>query len=221
MAEFKAGFVDTPEIIEASAFRAGPIRKALSMIAFQGYDLELGLPRKDRSQITHIAQQRGVREFCPRDIAERFGDDAQTEHTLTKDGGALFFTLRNKGMGRVDAYGWTRLKEEAHLPHCETTSAYRLSKEITGKGLGAAFVRAVVDVSSQRGLDKIGLETWSTNGAAVGAYLAAGATLAWTEEGTRPTLDEDKQVLPDGRRQDARLFMQFAHTLGGPLMPRF
>jgi ribosomal protein S18 acetylase RimI-like enzyme len=64
------------------------------------------------------------------------------------------------------------------------------------------------------GLDKVGLETWGSNTAAVRTYVKAGAQLVTTKDDLCPTLVDDPKIpkTADGQRSDVRQFMRFPQT---------
>jgi phosphoglucosamine mutase len=178
---------------------------ALSLLREAGYEVVTGLRREDVPAVTAIAGQDGVREFCPKDLSKRFGDEEMAEEWQTK--GRFFFQLRRVGQAELAGYGWTGPEPCAELPDCENTFAIRVNEADGGKGLGALFTRAIISGSKLR-MGKIGLETWASNVAAVKSYERAGAIVVERKPDTRPTING-----PAGSTvQDTRLFMYFPQT---------
>lgn len=195
--------------------------QALRHLKLVDYMVAAGVCREDVPAITEIANQEGVREFCPRDAKERFVSERSMEKWLGKNGGRGMFLLKNIGTQAIEGFGWVGKEKCEELPRCETTFAIRLHERAAGarKGVGTAFTTAIV--SGAMALHKargIGLETWASNAGAVNAYINAGATVVKArsidKDGkliTRPTLDENFASM-NGERPDTRLFMEFERT---------
>lgn len=213
MAELPTTFSETllpllPETLD----KAG--REALLELDQKGFEVVRGLRRADVPDIIAIANQIGVQEFCPRDIRERFGDEAMTEDWLAKR--RVFFQLRSKlGETSLVGYGWTGPEAYREMPDCQTGFAIRLSEAVAGQGLGRLFTLAIVSASMALGMRKIGLETWQSNIGAWKTYQYAGAVLdnAVSRPDTRATIAErTTQRIRRRQRDDVRLFMRFAQT---------
>lgn len=186
--------------------------EAVKTLADKGFEVVAGVRRADVPEITAIANQDGVREYCPNDLATRVGDEPMMETWLTKNGGRGAFILRRIGKTSVSGYGWVGQEENRNLPKCESTFAIRIDEAEGGKGLGSLYTTAIVAGSAALyGAKKIGLETWGSNTSAVRAYLKAGAELVTTKDDMRPTLTPTAHET-SGMRRDVRLFMQFTHT---------
>lgn len=187
-------------------------QKAIGQLHIEGFEIEAGLRRQDVADITEIAGQEAVREFCPNDLEKRFGDEPMAEAWLAKNGGRGVFLLRHIGSRALAGYGWTGAGTCQELPDCETTFAVRLSEKFAGRGLGTPFTTAIVAGSvALFEARRMGLETWASNTAAVRTYVKAGAQFVTTSDAVRPTLHPAPNDT-DGQRRDARLFMAFPQT---------
>lgn len=210
MASFPTTFVAehipiTPGLLEDEG------AEAMDRLQHAGFEVVAGLRRAEVPEITAIAKQEGVREFCPRDLTKRFPDEETVEYAwLPKNGGRAVFLLRR--LGKIAGYSWTGQETCPELPECETTFAIRLHEDMAGKGLGAPYTSVTVFASmALYNARKIGLETWGSNGGAVSSYVKAGARLVRVKDDMRPTLHPAANET-DGMRRDTRMFMQFPQT---------
>lgn len=187
-------------------------QRALGQLHIEGFDVEVGLRRRDVADIAAIANQEAVREFCPNDLEKRFGDEQMAEAWLAKNGGRGVFLLRHMGERALAGYGWTGAEITPELPDCETTFALRLSEEVAGRRLGTPFTTAIVSGSmAVFGTTRTGLETWASNTRAVRTYARAGTQLVTSRDDKRPTLRPAPNET-EGMRRDTRLFMVFPQT---------
>jgi hypothetical protein len=191
---------------------------ALATLAHKEIIVVSGLVEADVPQITAIAGQTGVREFCPKDMGKRFPDAETIASDWLPKGRGAFLALDAANDGRIVGYGWTGPELCDELPDCETTFAVRLCEEVAGRGLGAPFTTLIVAGSmALHGAEKIGLETWGSNAAAVRSYVNAGAQLVRTRDSERETQNPDQADRIDGKgrmlRRDTRLYMQFPQTM--------
>ena len=200
---YPTGFTETLEPIQLGT-------QALDQLAREGFEVTAGVRRADVAPIANIAGQLAIREFCPKDQASRFPDEAAFMRWFNKPGGRGMFVLRRGD--DIAGYGWTGTEPCEQLPACETTFALRLNGQFAGRGLGAPFTAAILTGSMALfGARRIGLETWASNTAAVKTYLKAGASLVTTQDGERPTL-APTPCETDGKRRDVRLYMHFPQT---------
>ncbi|HVS58826.1 MAG TPA: GNAT family N-acetyltransferase, partial [Candidatus Saccharimonadales bacterium] len=187
-------------------------QRALGQLHIEGFEVEVGLRRQDVADITEIAGQEWVREFCPNDLDKRFGDEQMVEAWLAKNGGRGVFLLRHVGERALAGYGWTGAEATPELPDCETTFAVRLNEQYAGNGLGTPFTTAIVSGSmAVFGACRTSLETWASNASAIRTYTRVGAQLVTTRDDRRPTLRPAPNET-DGMRRDVRLFMVFPQT---------
>jgi hypothetical protein len=191
--------------------------EAIEMLATKGFEVVSGVRREDVPQIAAIAGQTSVREYCPKDLKTRFGNEALMEAWLRKENGPEIgrgmFLLRLAGAEKIAGYGWTGYEPCDELLDYPLTSAFRLHEDMQGQHLGTPFTNTIIAATPAL-FDRraIGLETWGSNGPAVSTYLRAGAALIRTRDGKRPTLKTEMQDA-NGERQDVRLFMGFKRTL--------
>ena len=181
---------------------------AMRELKQKGFEVTAGLRQADLADIRAIAGSEAVREYCPNDVAARFGSDAMTEEWLS--GGKAGFLLRQIGSGALAGYGWTGPKASPQVPGGDTTFAIRLSPDFAGQHLATPFTATInAGTLALYGRHRqIWLETWGSNERAVHTYLNAGAELVATQDGERPTLHPATNE-PDGMRRDTRLSMQF------------
>jgi len=212
MASFPTGFVNRVEILEPGIGERGDA--ALTRLHEKGYAIGLGMTEYYAGAVGVMGYQRSIREYCPKDCTEkRFGTLSSTEKWLKKNGGRAPFLLLKDGQ-RLAAYGWSGVEPCDELPDNPITTAYRVSEEFQGKGLGKDFTQVVV--SGTRALyapeEGIGLETWKSNHAA-GMYEKVGFTLVHQGESEyRPTLDP---AALNGKVLDQRLYMSYPDALLG------
>lgn len=228
-AEFPTTFTETPQLVMPTDVRPN-MSTIIDGLISSGYGLVAGLRREDVEDITRIAGQPGVREFCPKDLRQRWTDEAAAEKQLAKDGGRGVFRLvrlldhLDPINGDTVGYGWTGKSgddERAKLPLCENTFAIRLDAAVAGQGLGKRFTGGIVAGSMALfGARNIGLETWASNVGAVKSYFAAGAEFVAAQNDERETLDYDVACRDESRngeyvayRPDTRYFMQFPQSM--------
>jgi hypothetical protein len=179
-----------------------------------GYQVSVGLRRIDVADITRIANQPGVGEYCPSDALSRFSDPDTTRQWMEEKGGRAMFLLRDTAAyHRIAGYGWVGPGRVPEIPGTALTFAVRLDAAHGGKGLGKLFTQSIVEgARANYRASSIGLETWASNGAAGTSYLRAGAILLGMRTGRRSTLDPRLQD-DQGKVQDTRLFMRFPHPI--------
>jgi len=185
-------------------------RTALSALEKAGYTVSVGLRAKDLPEFQAIANQDGVREYCPEDLDRRFGSLDKMKQWQER--GRLVFQLRKIGELSLVGYGWTRNEKCPQLPDCDTTFAVRLSKEVAGQGLATLLTTVIVSGSMAQGLRRIGLETWASNIAACKTYQRAGAKLQHEEPGKRLTIIKSGGRIRRRQIADIRRFMSFTQT---------
>jgi len=213
MTNFPTTFADKPVHLQRNGFYDIQSNDALRQLSEIDLVVVAGITPADVPQMANIATQDGVREFCPKDIASRWGDVNMAEAQLKKGGGRAAFLLKEVLTDAVAGYGWTGHEPCDELPGYPVTFAVRLHEDYRGKHLAAPFSRVIVAGSmALYGARGIGLETWASNTGAVRSYLASGAELVTTRDDVRPTLKPEPGDI-DGKRRDVRLFMKWPHTL--------
>lgn len=214
MAQFPHSFTESPTLLTTGIRETNP--NGLGTLVDKEYVVLAGLSRYFAGAISSMAAQQHIREYCPRDTSpRRFATQETTEQWLGKDGGrGVFLLARHLGEDglRLAGYGWTGLQQnEEHVPSGQTTFALRIGQEDLGRGLAAPFSRAIIDGSAELyGAKDIWLETWGSNGRAVGSYEKAGFVRVVEKEAVRPTLVEG-----GGEVSDIRVYM----TLPNDLLP--
>jgi hypothetical protein len=175
----------------------------------QGYEIHTGLTSEYADQILVMSHEGAIREYCPKDSAERFTDREAAEHWMAK-GRAMFLLLkRGEGGLQLAGYGWSGPGNNAHVPDGRTTFALRIGETGQGQGLAAPFSWLVIDVSAAMyGLKDFWLETWGSNGAAVHIYHKLGFITVAEASGHRPTAD-------GSQAEDTRIYMELPNRLLG------
>ena len=205
---FPATFTNALRALEPSELdQAGTA--AIEKLRQRGFEVVVGVTLADVPYITEIAQQQAVREYCPKDLTQRFGDSEMMTAWLGKNGGRAMFLLRDVEHHVVRGYGWTGLGTCEELPDYTTTFGVRLDERVSGQGLGTPFVTTILSGSTALfGAQRVWGETWGSNVGAVKTYLKLGAKLVSVKDDWRPTLTTTPSVV-DGKRQDIHLLMTF------------
>ncbi|HTH72702.1 MAG TPA: hypothetical protein VL737_05060 [Candidatus Pristimantibacillus sp.] len=210
MPELPIRFVD--ELIPLDSLPLDPagIDASIAMRE-RGYEVFLGLRPDEWRQVNALARQRGIQEFCPNDLLQRFGDEEMSDNWV----GQLnaFFQLRKIGGSAMHGYGWTDPEYHDTLPDCDNQFAVRLSEELAGQGLGKLFTAAIISGSMALGVRRIGLMTWEDNIAAWKSYEKAGAELITSKPSQRMTIVSSGRRIRRRQITANRLHMQFTQTL--------
>jgi ribosomal protein S18 acetylase RimI-like enzyme len=119
----------------------------------------------------------------------------QTEH-IARNGAIYYAVNGDKVVGWCDAFPFEslRFKHRASL-------GMGIIPEYRGQGIGTKLVHAVIDHCRKMGLEKIDLEVYTTNTAAVALYKKLG----FVEEG----LKRKNRKLEDGTYFDIHLMAKF------------
>lgn len=175
---------------------------AIETLAEKGLVVLLGLSPELLGQISKLALQPHIREYCPRDCsAERFGDRESAQKWLSR-GHALFLLAKKHTDGwQVIGYGWSGPKTVEEVPGGQVTFALRLGQDGLGQKLSVPFSQAIIGATVAL-FDASGLwlETWSSNAGAVHVYKELGFKKVAQKDSKRPTVDS-------GDVDDTRLFM--------------
>lgn len=174
-------------------------------LASKGYEVWAGLTPEYAAQITHMAQEPSICEYCPNDSNSRFTDKAAAERWLAKGRGAFLLMKRGHDDLILAGYGWSGPEASKHVPDGETTFALRISKPYQGQGLAAPFASAIINTSANLyGATNFWLETWQSNSGAVHVYHKIGFTDVDNAAAERST--KDGVIVPD-----TRLYMTLAN----------
>jgi ribosomal protein S18 acetylase RimI-like enzyme len=174
-------------------------QEIIQQLAAQNYEVHLGLTPEFAAAIAVIAEQSSIREYCPRDRAERFKNRTVTEEWLSK-GRAVFLLLRRTDEGelQIAGYGWSGRGTSPEVPGGETTFALRINETDQGHGLSAPFAKLILSATTALyGAPYLWLETWASNGGAVHVYHKLGFATVTEKPGDRPTAVG--QTVPDVR----------------------
>jgi len=181
---------------------------ALQQLADQGYGLYYGLTKQYAEAIIAMALEADIREYCPRDSAERFASLEATQQWLGKKRG-MFLLLANSAGGQLElaGYGWAGAETSAEVTGGQTTFAVRIGQKHQGNGLATPFCRLIVDgAATMYGGRDFWLETWGSNGGAVHIYHKLGFETVAEKAAERPTAD-------GSRVDDVRVTMKLANEL--------
>lgn len=180
---------------------------AAAKLAAQGYEVHHGLTPAFADQILAMSQQPSIREFCPKDSAQRFADQAATKRWLAK-GRETFLLLKRDGDSlSLVGYGWAGAASSPHVPAGRTTFAIRIGEAGQGQGLATPFAWLIVAATAVLyGAKDLWLETWASNGGAVHVYHKLGFKTVAEKPDQRPR--------PNGETvADTRLYMTIADDL--------
>jgi RimJ/RimL family protein N-acetyltransferase len=182
-------------------------RDALEALSHNGYEIRYGLTAAYAGSIAVLANQSHIKEFSPKDSAERFTTIPDSEDWLKKSGGVgMFILLKDDDrVQRVAGYGWTTPKVNPAIPGSQTAFEIRLGESARWQNLAAPFGRLILAGSSAiYGSRNFWLETWESNTAAVRAFHRMGFEIS----GAFPQKRQDSR----GRDyDDRRLFMSHKH----------
>ena len=169
----------------------------------KGYEVHLGLTPEIADDIAKMALEPSIKEYCPRDCAERFKDRDSTKAWLSKKR-ATFLLLKKSDGGdlRLIGYGWAGAATSKEVPEGETTFAIRIGEVGQGQGLATPFARLIVEATKVLFEAKdMWLETWQSNGGAVHIYHKIGF-----EDVAQ--LDDQRISTSGDKIADKRLFMK-------------
>ena len=179
--------------------------QAIEQLAAKGFEVHYGLTPEFAEAIIVIAQEPGIREYCPRDSAERFANLDSTKQWLAK-GRTVFLLLKRTDSGglQLAGYGWAGAATSGQVPGGQSTFALRMGEAGQGQGLATPFAQLIVLAATKLyGAKNMWLETWACNGAAVHIYHKLGAVQVAEKPDQRP--------LPSGATvADTRLYMSLA-----------
>ena len=179
--------------------------QAIEQLAAKGYEVRSGLTPEFVAAIAKMAQEPNIREYCPRDSAERFADLESTKQWLSK-GRTVFLLVKRADNDNLSlaGYGWAGAATSEQVPGGQSTFALRIGEAGHGQGLATPFAQLIVLAAAQLyGAKDMWLETWASNGAAVHIYQKLGAVQVAEKPDQRHTAD-------GGTVADSRLYMTLA-----------
>lgn len=200
MIGFPSGFSDTTQPLRTEQLdEAGAA--ALQLLQEKGCEIHVGLTPELADQILATSQEPSIREYCPRDSAERFANHTATEHWLSKKR-AVFLLFKGTASNRqLVGYGWSGWQTSPEVPGGHSTFALRIGEAGQGQGLATPFAQAILSASANvYGTSDMWLETWASNGAAVHIYHKLGFEEVSQKSDQRPTAS-------GGTVPDTRLYM--------------
>ncbi|HSW85606.1 MAG TPA: GNAT family N-acetyltransferase [Candidatus Saccharimonadales bacterium] len=187
-----------PNILETNNIGPKAI-DAAQQLADRGYEVLAGLNSEFAAQILTMSGEPAIREYCPKDLSERFTDQAATQKWLSKQ--RAVYLLIKQGEQELAGYGWAGPASSSNVPGGETTFALRIGESGHGQGLAAPFSWLIMAATAVHyGAQNFWLETWSSNGAAVHIYQKLGFENTTEVPSKRLTLNGEKI-------SDTRLFM--------------
>jgi hypothetical protein len=180
----------------------------VQLLASKGYEVWIGLTPEMAGRILTMSEHPSIREYCPRDSAERFTDRAATERWLAKWRAVfLLFKKEDNANLTLAGYGWAGAGSSSHAPAGENTFAVRIGEAGQGHGLAAPFSWLIVAGSAVLyGARDFWLETWASNGGAVHIYHKIGFETVAEKPDERLSLNGEK--VPD-----TRIYMSLANDL--------
>jgi ribosomal protein S18 acetylase RimI-like enzyme len=185
--------------------------EAAQQLAGRGFEVRLGLTTEFAREISAMALEPSIREYCPRDSGERFADLESAGRWLSK-GRAMFLLLKRSDNDKLSlaGYGWSGAVSSPKAPGGEITFALRIGETGQGQGLATPFSRLILSASAVLyGAKNIWLETWASNGGAVHVYHKLGFTDVAEALDRRP--------LPNGGTiADTRIYMSLSNDLLPP-----
>ncbi len=209
MTDFPNKFDETTGSLPDGLGPAGA--EAAGQLADRGYEVRLGLTSEFAREISAMALEPSIREYCPRDSGERFADLESTGRWLSK-GRAMFLLLKHSDSGqfKLAGYGWSGSLSSPRAPGGEVTFALRIGEAGQGQGLATPFSQLILSTTAVLyGAKNIWLETWASNGGAVHVYHKLG----FTDVAEAP----DQRPLPDGgTTADTRIYMSLSNDLLPP-----
>lgn len=216
MAKFPETFTTEPITVDPAVLPAH-LDEPFYNLQAKGFSVVIGLELDELPSLTEIAGQPGVREFCARDLEERWGNTEMATRQLAKGGGRGVMLLKEISSQETAGFGWLGSADEKEQGYTggDITFAIRMNERFAGRKLAPDFTNAIV-MGGMHFFDarKIGWETWSSNAAAVNTYVRAGALLTKAMVSERPTLDTAYPLATEGKyagkhvREDTRLYFK-------------
>lgn len=189
-----------PELLDAAG------AAALRQLNERGYEVQSGLTPKLADQILTMSYEPSIREYCPKDSAQRFVDRAATIHWLSKKRAVFLLFERVDTELKLVGYGWAGVQTSAQVPGGESTFALRLGEAGQGQGLATPFAQTIMSASASiYGASNMWLETWASNGGAVHIYHKLGFITVVEKPDERPR--SSGGIVPD-----TRLYMSLPKT---------
>ncbi len=207
MMDFPDSFADETQKLNQDLLDEADAAAARQMEE-RGYEVHVGLTPAFAEAIAVMAEEAGIREYCPKDLSERFTDRAAAERWLSKKRSTFLLLKRmDDGSLALAGYGWAGTGSNDHAPGGKTTFALRIGEIGQGQGLAAPFSRLIIAATAALyGAADFWLETWGSNGAAVHIYHKLGFETVDEEPGERHS--------PGGERvPDTRIYMLLPNRL--------
>lgn len=177
-------------------------QQAVQTLESKGYIVKAGLTPYYADAINKLSQEPSIKEYCPKDLSERFTTRQTTEQWLSKKR-ATYLLLHKSDDGSLDlaGYGWVGTKQSPLVPGGEVTFSVRVSEKHQGKGLAAPFSESMLAAAKATyGASNLWLETWASNGGAVHIYHKLGFNDVAEKPDERPSLVGHKVA-------DTRIYM--------------
>lgn len=164
-----------------------------------GYRILEGINDATRARLAAAASQPHIREYCARDLDERFGSTEQTLEWLS--GGRALLTLESEGV--LIGYGWVGPKNTPEVKDLyDATMSIRLTEHGVGKGLATSFAIVLTEYALQQfGARGVWLEVWRSNERAIRMYERIGYVIVAVVSGVRDT------------QQDMRVFLAYTPSV--------
>jgi len=207
MKPFPNTFADSARPLPADIL-GGSDLEYIQRLTGKGYEIHTGLTPELAGRILTMSLEPNIREYCPKDSAERFADRQSTERWLKKNREVfLLFKKAEAGNLELAGYGWSGTGSNDYVPGGKTTFALRIGEAGQGQGLAAPFSRLMIAATAGLyGSADFWLETWASNGAAVHIYHKIGFETVDEQPGERRG--------PGGEKvPDTRIYMSLPNRL--------
>lgn len=182
--------------------------EAVNKLTEKGYEVRMGLTPELADQIFTMSHEPSIREYCYRDLEQRFADRKAAKHWLQQKRRAVFVLLK-KGSDTLElaGYGWAGPSSNPHVPGSEVTFAVRVGESHQGRGLAAPFSWLIVAATAVTfDAQNFWLETWASNAGAIHVYHKLGFQDAAKEPSRRRTAR-------GGEVSDTRIYMSLPNDL--------
>ena len=176
--------------------------KDIDTLTANSYEIHIGITPDFADDIAAMSLEPAIKEYCPKDCADRFKDREATKLWLSKKR-AAFLLLKKADTGELSlaGYGWSGASSSRYVPQGKTTFAIRIGQAGQGQGLATPFARLIVFGSAVLfGAGDFWLETWQSNAGAVHVYHKIGF-----EDVDQQT--DQRITSAGGRVPDVRLYM--------------
>jgi ribosomal protein S18 acetylase RimI-like enzyme len=189
MIPFPDDYVTTPQPLPNPQMSESG-QAAVQLLKSKGYDVQAGLTPDYADAIKKLSNEPSIKEYCPKDSAERFASRQAAAQWLSKRRATYLLLCKlDDGSLELAGYGWVGTKRSPKVPGGETTFSLRIGERHQGKGLAAPFSECMLAAAAATyGAAHMWLETWASNGGAVHIYHKLGFNTITEQPDKRPSL---------------------------------